>query len=177
MTDEEIIDESQFEDDEGTTNLEDDESQIDSEEDNSLSKPKRNKSNWKKLSLENKRLKRELEALKASGDEDYEDEEDEDDLRKEVSLLKYFASNPDAQKYKDGINRFLSKYPDADLDDAFVFAKAQIPKTSQSKNDLSLRSTGSKPKELKDLAEEEAVEKLDPMEYLKYQRLKGTLQE
>lgn len=148
---------------------------------------KKNKSNFKKLKVENKSLKKTLndpEALRnrlaelegQDPEEEVEEEEDEPVSTQyaPIELKVLFLENPSAKDYEDEIRANLKKYPDMDFDDAFKLAKADKP-VSETKRNLSLRST-SKPKDISSLSQEEAL-KLPEAEYLKWARATGNVKE
>lgn len=129
---------------------------------------KKNSSNFKKL---NKALKWAMATIKEL---ESKIEEKSDEPKIDTTELRLFlVETPEAKEYKEGILEALNEFPNITLEKAFAYAKANAPK-SQDKEDFSLKTkTSSTKKDIMDLTEEEALEKLDNKDYLKYMRWKG----
>ncbi len=180
---EELVDVNNIEDSETVESLDSDESLNEEGEDNTPAK--KNKSNWKKMKQELKQAKAELARLKSSTDDsdDYSDDDSDDDDTSEPVSTRYapielevkFLKNPGAQEYEAEIMANFKKYPDMKFEDAFNLAKASKP-VSETKRNLSFKSS-SKPKDISNLSQEEALKLDDPKAYLEWARKTGNIKE
>lgn len=91
------------------------------------------------------------------------------DNSNETNLRLFLVEVPDAKEYKEEIKQAIIDYPWISLEKAFLVAKAIKPQPSKSKTDFDL-SARQKPKDMKQMTDDEAVERLSPTEYLKYSR-------
>jgi len=142
------------------------------EEFEEVEKPKKNPSNFKKLS---KALKGATATIKELEDKLASYDEKVSTPKIDTTELRLFLiETPEAKDYKDVIQETLSKYPDMTLEDAYAFAKTKAPK-SQDKDDFNLKNrVAQTKKKLEDLSPEEAL-KLDNKSYLEYMRKTGKL--
>jgi hypothetical protein len=177
---EELVDVNNIENSESVESLDSDESLNEEGEDNTPAK--KNKSNWKKMKQELKALKAENAALKSNSDDSDDDSDDDDDTDEPVStryapieLEVKFLKNPGAQEYEAEIMENFRKYPDMKFEDAFNLAKASKP-VSETKRNLSFKSS-SKPKDITNLSQEEALKLDDPKAYLEWARKTGNIKE
>jgi len=89
----------------------------------------------------------------------------------DTEMRLFLVENPEAKEYKDKILELKSmdKYKNLELEDLLEFAKIKTPPQSKTKTEYDFK-TGTKPKTLESMSEEEAVDKLSPTEFLKWSR-------
>lgn len=154
----------------------------------------KNKSNFKKLSeakkaaeyalkaerQEKEALREELERVKEVINSFYGEDQEKPFTSKEQSINEDKASkleqkiflieNKEAKEYMDEITEAVNKY-NMDLDDAWTFVKAKLPKESVTKLDFKLSNKApAVKKDLKDIWAEEAL-KLSKEDQAKWRKL------
>ena len=121
--------------------------------------PKKNKSNFKKLSESNKAKDKRIADLEAQINwTDSEEVEESTASYEKVDLLEFLTETEWAAAYKESIKETLAEFDGISFEKAFAYAKSLSPTESKSHSLFNAKSaTVSKKKKVSELTQEEAV--------------------